>query len=34
MAGRELADAEINELWEAWTPSEVAQLALGDGSGD
>jgi Aminoglycoside-2''-adenylyltransferase len=25
MAGRELADAEINELWEAWTPSEVAQ---------
>jgi hypothetical protein len=25
MAGRELAVAEINELWEAWTPSEVAQ---------
>jgi hypothetical protein len=25
MAGRELAVAEINEFWEAWTPSEVAQ---------
>jgi hypothetical protein len=25
MAGRELADAEINEIWEAWTPGEVVQ---------
>jgi GNAT superfamily N-acetyltransferase len=25
MAGRELAVAEINEFWEAWAPSEVAQ---------
>ena len=25
MAGRWLADTEINELWQAWTPSEVAQ---------
>jgi len=24
-AGRALSSAEINELWEAWTPSEVAQ---------
>jgi hypothetical protein len=25
MAGRKLADAEINELWAPWTPSEVAR---------
>jgi hypothetical protein len=25
MSGRELSDAEINELWQAWTPREVAQ---------
>ncbi|WP_051574770.1 hypothetical protein [Mycobacterium sp. URHB0044] len=25
MTGRELTDAEINELWDAWTPSEVAR---------
>jgi hypothetical protein len=25
MSGRELSDAEINELWQAWTPKEVAQ---------
>jgi Aminoglycoside-2''-adenylyltransferase len=23
--GRELSDAEINAVWEPWTPSEVAQ---------
>jgi hypothetical protein len=25
MSGRELSEAEINELWQAWTPKEVAQ---------
>ena len=25
MAGRELSDSEITELWDAWTPSELAQ---------
>jgi hypothetical protein len=25
MAGRELSEAEINERWDAWTPSEIAQ---------
>lgn len=25
MSGRELTDAEISELWDAWTPSEVAR---------
>jgi hypothetical protein len=25
MSGRELAEGEINERWEPWTPSEVAQ---------
>jgi hypothetical protein len=25
MAGRELSDAAINEHWDAWTPSEIAQ---------
>jgi len=29
MAGRKLSEAEINELWEAWTPSEVAQRMSG-----
>lgn len=29
MAGRELTDVEINELWDAWTPSEVAQRIAG-----
>jgi hypothetical protein len=25
LPGRELSDAEINELWQAWTPREVAE---------
>jgi len=25
MSGRELSDAEINDLWDAWTPGEAAQ---------
>ncbi len=29
MAGRELSDAEINQLWEAWMPGEVAQRMSG-----
>ena len=29
MAGRELSDGEIHELWEAWTPSDVAQRMSG-----
>ena len=29
MAGRELSEGEIHELWEAWTPSDVAQRMSG-----
>ena len=25
MAGRELSDSEIADLWEAWTPSQLAE---------
>jgi hypothetical protein len=29
VAGREHSDTEINDLWDVWTPSEVAQRLSG-----